>query len=156
MVQTSTSEQVNLSLMDSEQSHLDAAYMESVRFYVSAATSNGEPRSYAEATHPENPQSPMWIKAIQEELSSLQQHGTWKVVPKPANAHVISCKWVWRIKLKLDDSIKQFKARLVAQGFSQKPGIDYNETFAPIARMDTIRLLADLQYRTTGRCIKST
>jgi hypothetical protein len=120
---------------------LDAAYNESVELFVTA-TSHGEPRSYREAVDPVNPDSPLWIAAVEAELKSLQDHGTWKVIPPPEGKHIVSCKWVWRIKTKPDGSIECYKARLVAQGFTQTRGVDFNETFTPVTRLDTLRLLA--------------
>ena len=119
----------------------DHAYNKSVKLFVSSATSDGEPLSYREATHSENPQSPYWIKAIKAELKSLEDHGTWKIVPKPKKGYIISCKWVWRIKTNADSSVERYKARLVACGFSQSKGINFNKIFAPVTRLDTLRLL---------------
>jgi len=123
------------------QKTLDEAYCHSVEPFVTA-TSHGEPRSYNEAVDPHNPDHQEWITAIQAELKSLQDHGTWEVVPRPEGKHIVSCKWVWRIKVKEDGSIERYKARLVARGFTQIQGVDFNETFAPVTRLDTLRLLA--------------
>jgi hypothetical protein len=97
---------------------------------------------YREAVDPANPDSPLWIAAVEAELKSLQDHGTWKVVPRPEGKRIVSCKWVWRIKTKPDGTVERYKARLVARGFTQTRGVDYNETFAPVTRLDTLRLLA--------------
>ena len=132
----------NLIASEKDLEKLDKAYFEGVKLYVSAATSHGEPRAYHEAVDPANPDSPRWIEAIQAELKSLQDHGTWKVVPRPEGKRIVSCKWVWRIKVKEDGSVERYKARLVARGFTQTRGVDFNETFAPVTRLDTIRLLA--------------
>jgi len=74
-----------------------------------------------------------------EELAALQRTGTWEVVPLPAHDVPITCKWVYKIKTKADGSIERYKARLVARGFQQSYGRDYEETFAPVAHMTTIR-----------------
>ena len=76
-----------------------------------------------------------------EELAALRRTGTWEVVPLPAHAVPITCKWVYKIKTKADGSIERYKARLVARGFQQSYGRDYEETFAPVAHMTTIRAL---------------
>jgi hypothetical protein len=81
-----------------------------------------------------------WQETIQEELRSLQANGTWKEVIPPPGANLVSMEWVFTIKMMVDGSIERFKARLVAPGFSQAYGLDYDETFAPIVRMDTLRL----------------
>ena len=73
------------------------------------------------------------------EIDALKQNYTWSVVPLPPNKRVDGCKWVFRIKYKADGSIKRYRARLVAKGFSQKSSIDFEKTFAPIARYSTIK-----------------
>ena len=73
--------------------------------------------------------------------TSLREHGTWEYIPRPKDKPIVSCKWVWHVKVKSDGSVERFKARLVARGFTQTRGVDYNETFAPVTRLDTLRLL---------------
>jgi len=111
---------------------LDNAYFNGVKLFISAATSHREPRTYAEAVHPENPDSPHWIKAVEAELKSLQDHRVWEYIPRPEGKHIVSCKWVWHVKVKEDGSVERYKARLVARGFTQTHGVDFNETFAPV------------------------
>ncbi|KAM2999420.1 hypothetical protein FF2_040954 [Malus domestica] len=98
-----------------------------------------EPEKFEEAA-----QDQTWVKAVEEELSMIEKNGTWELVYRPSDKHVIRVKWVFKTKLNLDCSIQKNKARLVAKGYVQKPGIDYNETFAPVARLDTIRTLIAL------------
>ena len=78
---------------------------------------------------------------MSEELVALQRTSTWELVPLPAYAIPITCKWVYKVKTKADGSIEQYKARLVARGFQQSYGRDYEETFAPVAHMTTVRAL---------------
>ncbi|BBG96481.1 transposable element gene [Prunus dulcis] len=98
-----------------------------------------EPEKYEEAA-----QDQSWIKAMEDELSMIEKNGTWELVNRPSDKQVIGVKWMFKTKLNLDGSVQKNKARLVAKGYVQKPGIDYNETFAPVARLDTIRTLIAL------------
>ena len=84
---------------------------------------------------------PEWEHAIQAELAQLQQKGTWKLVEKPADAIPISNKWVLTKKHDKEGNVVKYKARLVARGFTQRPGLDYGETFSPVVRFETIRAL---------------
>ena len=78
---------------------------------------------------------------MSEELAALDRTGTWEIVPLPANVVPITCKWVFKIKTKSDGSIQRYKARLIARGFPQTRGRDYDETFAPVAHMTTVRTM---------------
>lgn len=82
-----------------------------------------------------------WEKAIKDELDSLLQNNTWSIVPRPDNKNIVDCKWVFNIKMDNNGNPCKYKARLVAKGFSQKYLVDYDETFAPVARMTTFRVL---------------
>lgn len=84
-----------------------------------------------------------WLAAMDDELNSLNENNTWQIINKPPNAKLLSTRWVFKIK---DESpnCRKYKARLVAKGFLQKEGIDYAETYAPVARMPTIRLVLAL------------
>ncbi|BBN68281.1 BURP domain-containing protein [Prunus dulcis] len=77
-------------------------------------------------------------------MEMIEKNETWELVDRPSNKPVIGVKWVYKTKLNLDGSIQKHKARLVVKGYAQKPGIDFNETFAPVARLDTIRTLIAL------------
>ena len=74
-----------------------------------------------------------------EEYQSIMKNDVWDVVPRPVGKSVVTSKWIYKIKHAADGSIEKHKARFVARGFSQKEGIDYEETFAPIARYTSIR-----------------
>lgn len=104
---------------------------------MSYEATDSDPKSYKEAVHRSD--SKEWIKAMNDELESLKKTGTYELTDLPPNKNVIGCKWVYKKKLEKDGI--RYKARLVAQGFSQKYGEDYDEVFAPVARAPTIRLL---------------
>jgi hypothetical protein len=96
-----------------------------------------EPRSLAEAKT--RPDWKLWEKAIEEELATLKEAGTWNLVDLPEGVNVVGSKWVFRAKKDAAGNVIRYKARLVAQGFSQVPGVDYFDTFAPVARLASIR-----------------
>ncbi|CAL9021568.1 unnamed protein product [Prunus brigantina] len=98
-----------------------------------------EPESFEEAVKDDS-----WQKAMENEIHMIEKNDTWDLVDRPSDKPVIGVKWVYKTKLNLDGSVQKNKARLVAKGYSQKPGIDFNETFAPVARLDTIRILVAL------------
>ena len=83
---------------------------------------------------PEASGNPDWDVAMDEEYRSLMANDTWDLVPLPKERKLVRCKWVYRTKYASDESVERLKAMLVAKGFSQVEGIDYNETFAPVAK----------------------
>ncbi|CAM9000135.1 unnamed protein product [Rhodiola kirilowii] len=76
-----------------------------------------------------------------EELAAFERTGTLEVVPLPSHGRPITCKWIYTVKIRSDGSLERYKARLVARGFQQEYGRDYDETFAPVAHVTTIRTL---------------
>ncbi|CAJ2635655.1 unnamed protein product [Trifolium pratense] len=95
-----------------------------------------EPKNVKEALTDE-----FWINAMQEELNQFKRNEVWDLVPRPENANVIGTKWVYKNKSDESGTVTRNKARLVAQGYSQIEGIDFDETFAPVAHLESIRLL---------------
>ena len=78
---------------------------------------------------------------MNEELDALHKNNTWDMVDLPPGQSVVGCRWVYKIKTKADGSIERYKAHLVAKGFTQEYGIDYEETVAPVARLTSVRCL---------------
>ncbi|KAJ1694127.1 hypothetical protein LUZ63_010825 [Rhynchospora breviuscula] len=101
-----------------------------------AFVSQLEPKSFKEANV-----DPNWIVAMQEELNQFERNQVWELVSLPSGKQVIGTKWVYRNKLDELGNVVRNKARLVAQGFKQQEGIDFEETFAPVARLESIRML---------------
>jgi hypothetical protein len=81
---------------------------------------------------------------MQAEIKALEANNTWTFVPLPSNKTLIGCKWVYKIKHNSDGSIERYKAQLVAKGFTQCEGLDYFETFSPVAKLSTVRCLLAL------------
>ena len=78
----------------------------------------------------------------------IEKNESWRLVDRPAHKNVIGVKWIFKTKLNADGSVNKHKARLLVKGYSQEPGIDYNDTFAPVSRLDTIKLLLILVAQT--------
>jgi hypothetical protein len=90
---------------------------------------DSEPSSYKEETSQQ-----LWRDAMAEEYSSIMRNDVWEIVPRPKGKSVVGSRWVYKIKQGVDGSVEKCKVRFVAKGFSQVEGIDYDETFAHVAR----------------------
>lgn len=101
-----------------------------------------EPSSYEEAMA--SPNRLKWQAAMQAEYDSLLSNGVWRLVERPQNRNVVKSKWVYKVKQDASGNFEKFKARLVARGFSQKPGVDFDKTFSPVVRHSTMRILFNL------------
>ncbi|XP_015111352.1 uncharacterized protein LOC107037352 [Diachasma alloeum] len=110
--------------------------------YNDDLSDEADPRTYHEAIN--GPNSEEWERAIAEEIQSLEDNETWDLEPVPKGKVPIGSKWVFRTKTTPDGGPARHKARLVAQGFSQKYGIDYDEVFAPVVKASTVRTLLSL------------
>lgn len=102
----------------------------------------GDPTSAKQAL--EGPHGQQWLEAMQSEIDNLNGKGTWSSAKLPPNRTAITCKWVFKTKLDADGNVSKYKARLVARGFAQVPGVDFEETFAPVSRLSSLRLLLTL------------
>ena len=89
-------------------------------------------------------QNKEWKTAMDQELKSMQKHNVWKLVDLPSGKVPLKCKWIFRIKKDSEGNVLRHKARLVTCGYSQKYGIDYNETFSPVAKFDSIRSILSI------------
>lgn len=98
-----------------------------------------EPTCYTQAAKSEE-----WRKAMGAEFNALQQSGTWSLVQPTSDMNILPNKWVFKIKKHSDGTIERYKARLVANGFHQQEGIDYTETFSPVVKHSTIRIILAL------------
>ena len=108
-------------------------------FSLVVQTTAHEPSSFKEAMlHLD------WQAAMKIEYVVFLTNSTWKLVPKPVNKRIIGCKWIYEWRLKVDGSVDRFKARLIAKGFNQTYSIDYFETFCPVVKLTTIRLVVSL------------
>jgi hypothetical protein len=107
-----------------------------------------EPNTFTQAVS-----KPEWRAAMESEFKALLKNGTWSLCPRPLSHHIVRNKWVYKIKQKPDGSIDRYKARLVAKGFDQRSGVDYFETFSPVVKPTTVRLILALavQFRWTTR-----
>ena len=111
-------------------------YSHSFTSFLTSISNLREPLSYKEAVS-----DPLWQIAMAEELTTLHQTHTWDLVQLPQGKRAIGSRWIYKIKTKSDGSVERYKAKLVAKGYSQEYGMDYEETFAPVAKMTTIRML---------------
>ncbi|KAL2250110.1 UNVERIFIED_CONTAM: Retrovirus-related Pol polyprotein from transposon TNT 1-94 [Sesamum indicum] len=105
-------------------------------FQVALKIENLEPSNVDEVL-----KSKEWFSAMNEEMKSLKDNHTWELVPKPRDCSLVDCKWIFKIK---QENPLKYKVRLVAKGFTQKEGIDYNEIFSPVVKYTTVRVILTL------------
>ncbi|GKE09905.1 retrovirus-related pol polyprotein from transposon TNT 1-94, partial [Tanacetum coccineum] len=114
------------------------------RCFLAAITAKSDPNTFVEAVNDEH-----WRLAMQKEIEALEYNGTWTITNLPPRKKVISCKWVYKTKYNSDGTIERHKARLVILGNKQVEGIDYNKTFAPVAKMVTVQV-----FFSCGSCLE--
>lgn len=115
---------------------------------IISTSPNSEPRTFFQAI-----KHPCWQQAMQTKYEALMRNNTWSIVSCPTNVNVVGCKWIYRIKKRADRTIEHYKARLVAQGFSQEANIDYFDTFSPVIKPTTIPLVLAIAL-SHGWCIR--
>ena len=105
--------------------------------------------SYAQAIALDNPERDAWLLAMRDEIASLEAHGTWILQPHPGDKfNLMSGRWLFTKKLGTDGRVERYKARFVARGFQQRPGLEFDQTFAPVTSKTTLRvLLAGVVHR---------
>ena len=108
-----------------------------------------ELESFSEAA-----KNPRWVEAMNEEMQALSKNETWDLVPHSPHKKEINCRWKYKVKYNDDNSINRDKAQLVAKGYAQTHGVHYEETFAPIAKMMTVRTVTALARRKGGTSIR--
>ncbi|KAI3500537.1 hypothetical protein L1887_36359 [Cichorium endivia] len=111
-------------------SHLDS----NSACFVATLNKSFEPSTFDEAV-----KDPHWVRAMNDEMEALNRNGTWIVTDLPKGRKPIGCRWVFKIKYKSTGEIERFKARLVAKGYNQREGLDFDETFSPVAKLTTVR-----------------
>ncbi|KAG7599412.1 Reverse transcriptase RNA-dependent DNA polymerase [Arabidopsis suecica] len=107
--------------------------------YIFAYNTETEPKTFRQAMKSEK-----WTNAANEELHALESNKTWIVETLPEGKNVVGCKWVFTIKYNPDGTVERYKARLVAQGFTQQEGVDYLDTFSPVAKLTSVKLMLGL------------
>jgi histone deacetylase 1/2 len=111
-------------------------------------TGNLKPKAFLTEMEPQSVKTAMadsrWLQAMKEEYTALMKNNTWSLVPLPPHKKAIGCKWLFRVKENPDGTVNKFKARLVAKGFLQTAGFDFTETFSPVIKPVTIRIILTL------------
>ena len=105
------------------------------RAFTSSVSLVFEPKTYKQAIS-----IPHWQKAMTNEIIALEQNQTWDLVLLPHNKSAIGCKCVYKVKFQADGKVERYKARLVAKGYTQQEGIDFFDTYSPVAKMTTVRV----------------
>nr|KYP32604.1 Retrovirus-related Pol polyprotein from transposon TNT 1-94 [Cajanus cajan] len=112
--------------------------------YTAAASSKTYDHTIEPTSVKETLSKPEWYRAMQDEYLALQKNDTWNLVDLPAGCRTIGCKWVFKSKHNADGSFQRHKARLVAKGYHQREGFDFHETFSPVVKPTTVRVVLNL------------
>ncbi|XXG72826.1 hypothetical protein AAC387_Pa07g1836 [Persea americana] len=98
-----------------------------------------DPKTFKEAIKNEN--SDKWLDAMNDELESMATNEVWDIVELPKGSKAVGCKWVFKTKKDSKGKVERFKAQLVAKGFPQREGIEYHETYSPVSKKDSFRIV---------------
>nr|GEV51536.1 ribonuclease H-like domain-containing protein [Tanacetum cinerariifolium] len=109
------------------------------RFTLYVSSVSPLPKSHIQAS-----KNPHWQDAMQDEFNALNKNGTWVLLPRPPNVNVVRSMWIFKHKFNADGTLSRYKARLVANGKSQQPGVDCDDTFSPVVKPTTIRTVLSL------------
>ena len=101
-----------------------------------------DPETFSQAINCK--ESNLWYDAMKDEMNSMASNGVWNLVELPGGAKAIGCKWVFKTNKDSLGNIERYKARLIAKGFTQNEGIDYNETFSPVSKKDSLHIIMTL------------
>ena len=112
------------------------------RDYVFKVSEIYEPQFYHQAVR-----FPKWHQAMNEEIQALEMNNTWVVQPLPPGKRTIGCRWLYKVKYRADDSLDRYKARLVVKGYTQQAGIDFLDTFSPVAKLTTVNASLSVTYK---------
>ena len=105
-------------------------------------TNKDDPLTFQDAMNDSNMDK--WQEAMNQEMESMYSNSVWVLKDPPENIKPIGCKWIFKKKRGADGKVETFKARLVAKGYTQKEGVDYEETFSPVAMLKSIRILLSI------------
>ncbi len=128
-----------LDFVYSSDTDMDIATALEYAFNTRTSSLPDEPRTFSEAMN--RPDADLWYKAATDEIQSHLENGTWVLTQLPKGHKAIGCRWVFKVKRNADGSVERYKARLVAKGFSQRPGLEYDETFASTLKWSTLRII---------------
>ena len=129
----------NLLNLAGRQEHVPLLSCTVILFRQSMLVEHDEPATYEEAM--EGPESEKWLEAMKSEIGSMYENQVWTLVDIPDDRKAVENKWIFKKKTDADGNVTVYKARLVAKGFRQIQGVDYDETFSPVAMLKSVRIL---------------
>ncbi|RVX12791.1 Retrovirus-related Pol polyprotein from transposon RE2 [Vitis vinifera] len=132
-----------------DKSWLTSISLQMISALTTALSNFDIPTCYSHATKHD-----CWRQAMQEEIAALEANHTWDIEPCPPTIVPLGCKWVYSVKVRSNGSLDRYKARLVALGNNQEYGVNYEETFAPVAKMTTVRTILALVLPVIGHYIR--